>query len=140
MACDKARGAVLSPLFPTEDSPVAIHFACPECKTAYTVNDRDAGKKSDCKVCGQRLEVPKPPARQKTVLGEFLATDQAPAPTPVQLDPLRPESQPTTRQETASDATPHRPAEPAPAPYSADDEAEFQPAPVKVQVISYLVL
>src|SRR6476661_8050482 len=76
MACDKARGAVLSPLFPTEDSPVAIHFACPECKTPYTVNDRDAGKKSDCKQCGQRLEVPKPPERLRTVLGETLPTDE----------------------------------------------------------------
>jgi hypothetical protein len=47
---------------------VAIRFACPLCKTTYTVEDRDAGTKSECKTCGQRLQVPaKPPA--KTILG-----------------------------------------------------------------------
>ena len=50
---------------------MAIRFACPACETAYTVNDRDAGKKADCKKCGQRLQVPSPP-RLKTVLGEVL--------------------------------------------------------------------
>jgi transcription elongation factor Elf1 len=56
---------------------MAIRFACPVCKTPYTVDDRDAGKKADCKKCGQRLQVPSPP-RLKTVLGEVIPdTDSA---------------------------------------------------------------
>src|SRR5262245_63217170 len=39
---------------------MAIRFHCPQCQTHYTVNDRDAGKKSECKVCGVLLEVPTP--------------------------------------------------------------------------------
>src|SRR5215218_4585519 len=54
---------------------MSIRFACPACKTAYTVNDRDAGKKSECKTCGQRLQVPAP-QRAKTVLGEALPIDR----------------------------------------------------------------
>jgi transcription elongation factor Elf1 len=50
---------------------MSIRFACPVCKTDYTVNDRDAGKKAECKTCGQRLQVP-PSQRAKTVLGEVL--------------------------------------------------------------------
>jgi hypothetical protein len=65
---------------------VAIKFACPICKTPYTVNDRDAGKKADCKVCGQRLQVPAS-ARRKTVLGEELADDYPAAAPPPADDP-----------------------------------------------------
>jgi hypothetical protein len=65
---------------------VAIKFACPICKTPYTVNDRDAGKKADCKVCGQRLQV-RASTRRKTVLGEELADDYPPAPPPAD-DPI----------------------------------------------------
>jgi transcription elongation factor Elf1 len=54
---------------------MAIRFACPQCRTPYTVNDRDAGKKAECKVCGQRVQVPTPPARPRTILGELLLTD-----------------------------------------------------------------
>jgi predicted Zn finger-like uncharacterized protein len=36
---------------------MAIRFACPVCKTAYTVNDKNAGQKTDCTKCGQRLQV-----------------------------------------------------------------------------------
>lgn len=52
---------------------MSIRFACPMCKTSYSVDDADAGKKSDCKKCGQRLQVPEPPrSRSTTVLGESL--------------------------------------------------------------------
>lgn len=50
---------------------MSIRFACPVCKTTYTVNEKNAGQKADCKKCGQRLEVPAP-LRAKTVLGEVL--------------------------------------------------------------------
>lgn len=58
---------------------MSIRFACPVCKTSYTVDDADAGKKSDCKKCGQRLQVPVPPtSRSRTVLGEVMSPE-APA-------------------------------------------------------------
>jgi hypothetical protein len=58
---------------------MSIRFICPVCQTSYTVNDRFAGKKSDCKVCGQRLQVPAP-VRAKTVLGEVLPPRRATIP------------------------------------------------------------
>lgn len=63
-----------------------IRFACPSCRTAYTVNDRDAGKKAECKACGQRLQVPAPP-RNQTVLGELLPPDHGPAGPPADAAP-----------------------------------------------------
>lgn len=82
-----------------------IRFACPECKTTYTANDRDAGKKSDCKVCGQRLEVPKPVERSKTVLGEVIG-ESAPA---TSLSPPRPAAAPPPRVASpVSDPAPER--------------------------------
>lgn len=51
---------------------MSITFRCPVCSTSYTVNDRNAGKKSACKKCGQRLQVPGPSASTKqTRLGEL---------------------------------------------------------------------
>ncbi len=64
---------------------MTIRFACPKCKTAYTVNEHNAGKKSDCKVCGQRLQVPAPP-RSKTILGEVLPST-GPAVAPARREP-----------------------------------------------------
>jgi len=70
---------------------VSIRFASPVCQTTYVVQNRDAGKKSDCKTCGQRLQVPVPPP-SKTVLGEVvLPTVPAPPPSP------RPRRIPVTR-------------------------------------------
>jgi predicted Zn finger-like uncharacterized protein len=75
---------------------VSIHFACPSCKTTYTVDDKHAGKKSNCAKCGQRLQVPtRVPARNKTVLGDYLpvarhATPIEPHETePIPLSPRR---------------------------------------------------
>jgi hypothetical protein len=39
-----------------------IRFACPQCQAAYRVNDRCAGRATECKVCGRRLQVPKSPS------------------------------------------------------------------------------
>lgn len=64
-----------------------IPFACPVCKTNYAVPDENAGRKAECKVCGQRLQVPSP-ERNKTVLGEVLPP--APAPPAVEPPPLPP--------------------------------------------------
>jgi len=58
---------------------VSIHFACPVCKTSYTVNDRNAGKKSECKRCGQRLQVPASRTMQ-TILEEELPPPEAAIP------------------------------------------------------------
>lgn len=69
-----------------------IHFACPQCKTTYTVGNGDAGKKSNCAKCGQRLQIPAPP-RNKTVLGEALPDPrhaQASPPQPSKPIPLPP--------------------------------------------------
>lgn len=37
---------------------MAIRFTCPSCQTQYSVNDRYAGKRTSCKTCGVRLQVP----------------------------------------------------------------------------------
>ena len=69
---------------------MSIRFTCPVCKTAYMVNDRDAGKKSECKQCGQRLQVPAP-QRSKTILGEAVSIDRprpVAAPKPIPLSPM----------------------------------------------------
>lgn len=73
-----------------------IHFACPSCKTTYTVDDKHAGKKSNCARCGQRLQVPTPmPVRNKTILGDFLPVAKRAAaaenddPEPIPLTPRR---------------------------------------------------
>jgi predicted Zn finger-like uncharacterized protein len=50
---------------------MAIRFSCPSCNTAYTVDDKNAGKKSNCAKCGQVLRVPSP-QRSKTIIGEVL--------------------------------------------------------------------
>jgi predicted Zn finger-like uncharacterized protein len=51
---------------------MAIQFSCPSCHTPYTVDDKNAGKKSNCAKCGQRIQVPAP-VRNKTVLGESVS-------------------------------------------------------------------
>ncbi len=45
-----------------------IRFSCPACKTAFDAKPVNAGAKFNCTKCGQRLQVPSPPAN-KTVLG-----------------------------------------------------------------------
>lgn len=47
-----------------------ISYSCPKCKTFLTAIDGDAGSKVQCPKCGQRLQIPRPPAPvNKTVLG-----------------------------------------------------------------------
>jgi DNA-directed RNA polymerase subunit M/transcription elongation factor TFIIS len=58
---------------------MSIRFACPVCKTAYTVDQSNAGKKAACPKCGQRVQVPAP-VRAKTVLGEVLPLTPPPLP------------------------------------------------------------
>src|SRR5262249_31906966 len=65
-----------------------IHFACSVCKATYTVNNRNAGQKADCKVCGQRLQVPAP-KRLKTVLVEEVPFEP-PSPPPEPASPASP--------------------------------------------------
>src|SRR5262245_4682670 len=38
--------------------PLMIRFACPQCWSVYEVPDAAAGKKTNCRKCGQRLMVP----------------------------------------------------------------------------------
>jgi transcription elongation factor Elf1 len=87
---------------------VPIRFACPKCQTAYTAHDRDAGKKSECKTCGQRLEVPAP-LRSKTVLGQILPETRGPIPVP-SSPPI-----PVGRLEPTAEPIPLQPSSPAPA-------------------------
>jgi formylglycine-generating enzyme required for sulfatase activity len=55
-----------------------IHFSCPRCHTAHQAPDGDAGVKTTCPTCGQRLQIPEVPrSTSKTVLGKPL-----PAPGP----------------------------------------------------------
>jgi transcription elongation factor Elf1 len=57
-----------------------IRFACPNCRTTYAVRKRDAGKKAECKTCGQRLQVPGP-SHSRTILGEVLPEHGTETPT-----------------------------------------------------------
>ena len=49
-----------------------IRFACPACSTPYEVPDANAGHKTNCPRCGQRLQVPIPPP-SKTMLAPLVA-------------------------------------------------------------------
>jgi hypothetical protein len=115
--------------FPHSRVPaVAIHFACPNCKTTYTVNDRDAGNKWDCKTCGQRLEVPKPPVRLKTVLGDYIAAEGPP-----------PESSPAP-EAVPRPVPPTRDEEPARNDEAGDRYEAPPPRPGKVQAIAFMLI
>lgn len=111
---------------------MAIRFACPVCKTEYTVNDREAGEKSECKVCGQRLEVPKPPQRLKTILGEVIVDESpAPGPTPPPLWANRqppesdaPEAKPRPQRDSSYRREEYRWEERAPR-YNNEDSVRF---------------
>ncbi len=54
-----------------------IRFACPICQTSYTVDDSHAGRKGECKKCGQRLQIPTPQSS-----AQALANEQAPVKPP----------------------------------------------------------
>lgn len=58
--------------------PMKFRFFCPVCKAAYLATARDVGKKSDCKNCGQRIEVPPPLSRTQAVLGEVEPSSSEP--------------------------------------------------------------
>ena len=102
-----------------------ITFACPICKTSYTVNDLDAGKKSDCKVCGQRLQVPAPP-RVKTVLGELNSVES------------EPDSPPFFEMHRDAPAREVAPASTEPYPSPRTDRLPQRPG--KAQAIAFMVL
>ncbi|HKB39285.1 MAG TPA: trypsin-like peptidase domain-containing protein, partial [Gemmataceae bacterium] len=62
-----------------------IRFSCPSCKTVLSVTAEQAGTKLGCPCCGQRLQVPQPPAprpQDKTVLGALLPENVPTAPRP----------------------------------------------------------
>src|SRR5437868_6012934 len=86
---------------------MAIRFACPHCRATYTVNDRDAGKKADCKSCGQRLQVPAS-ARRKTILGEEIPDDYSAAPAPPSDLPPPPPTPSESYYERPADPPPRR--------------------------------
>lgn len=48
-----------------------IRFSCPTCRAAYQVPAGAAGRKSNCRRCGQRLQVPDPAPANRTVLGRL---------------------------------------------------------------------
>jgi DNA-directed RNA polymerase subunit RPC12/RpoP len=58
-----------------------IRFACPTCQSVLDSPDDSAGDKLACPRCGQRLQVPTPPAPppNKTVLGALLPGEGGPA-------------------------------------------------------------
>lgn len=41
---------------------MSIRFTCPSCQTAYTVDDKNAGKKAKCAKCGETIDIPVAPA------------------------------------------------------------------------------
>lgn len=46
-----------------------IRYRCPRCRTVLAAQDSEAGSKLNCSRCGQRVQVPAPPPRNKTMLG-----------------------------------------------------------------------
>lgn len=88
-----------------------IHFVCPVCQSSYVASDLDAGKKAECKTCGQRLQVPTP-SRSKTVTGAVVAP-----PEPIPLQPV-------------SGPPPLPPAKPRKPPVRPEPEPETEPEPV----------
>jgi hypothetical protein len=61
---------------------LTIHFSCPRCHTPQQAPDGNAGVKTTCPTCGQRLQVPEPSRpTSKTVLGK-LTPDPAPGSVP----------------------------------------------------------
>jgi DNA-directed RNA polymerase subunit RPC12/RpoP len=48
-----------------------IHYRCPSCRTGLVAAPAEAGTKVSCLECGQRLQVPSRPPRNRTVLGEL---------------------------------------------------------------------
>jgi V8-like Glu-specific endopeptidase len=67
-----------------------IEFACPKCQAVLSAPEGQAGNKTACPKCGQRLLVPKP-AENRTMLGKLLPKREAapavhgPAPGPQTL-------------------------------------------------------
>jgi mono/diheme cytochrome c family protein len=55
-----------------------IRFACPSCLHVYDLSDRQAGTKFRCDLCGQRLQVPAPPAGVPDVPPTRVAGGSAP--------------------------------------------------------------
>src|SRR5262245_46567486 len=47
-----------------------IRYRCPRCEKPLAAQDEEAGAKLGCRHCGQRVQVPALPAREKTMLGE----------------------------------------------------------------------
>jgi DNA-directed RNA polymerase subunit RPC12/RpoP len=64
---------------------MSIRFSCPSCKSIFTVAVEYAGKRTECRVCGQRIEVPAP-QEPHTLLGEIVPT----------VEPFVPDSAPPT--------------------------------------------
>src|SRR5262245_60729369 len=49
-----------------------IRFACPGCNKVLKAPENKVGAKSSCPYCGQRVQVPAPVVRRRTVLGRLL--------------------------------------------------------------------
>ncbi|HEX3151650.1 MAG TPA: hypothetical protein VHR66_26490 [Gemmataceae bacterium] len=116
---------------------MSIKFICPVCKTAYTVDDADAGKKDSCKKCGQRLQVPNP-QRLKTILGDEVPREPStgeptkvvhwsmapPPPTLSASTPPKPAPEPKPAPPPKREPQPERPDEPL-SPRETDDEPRY---------------
>ena len=44
-----------------------IVFTCPSCQHTYSMSDRAVGQKFHCEACGQRVQVPDPPAESQSL-------------------------------------------------------------------------
>jgi DNA-directed RNA polymerase subunit RPC12/RpoP len=55
-----------------------ITFECPACQKPLRVNDDAAGKKTACPGCGQRILIPPPVDRTKTVLAKPIVEETVP--------------------------------------------------------------
>ncbi len=52
-------------------------FQCPTCRSIIVAPDEAGGRKASCPKCTQRLKIPMPRSRAKTVLGKFWGPDAA---------------------------------------------------------------
>src|SRR5205085_1652540 len=74
----------------SEPSAALFCFSCPGCSFPYSLPRTDVGKKFNCPKCGQRIQVPAPPASQnKTVLGKLPGQTDSLGSQPINTQPVR---------------------------------------------------
>jgi DNA-directed RNA polymerase subunit RPC12/RpoP len=115
---------------------IMIRYLCPRCQKPLTAQDGEAGAKVNCSSCGQKVQVPLPPA-SKTMLGTLDAAAPIPAvprallvekePLPDSQEPLLVEAvdEPRRRDRARGDEVDDRPRRRSRDDYDDDDDYDL---------------